>query len=256
LGTISLTSPIAGTVITAGLHATNYVTIQSVINGSLDANNWGAGKIFAPSKITQEGATTNQTLVWNGTIWVPTNITAIPGAVSVYDRVTTAVDVQNSSSETSVYTKTITGNDMSTNRTLRCRIAGDYLHNNVPGDTIRVKIKFGGTIIWDSGANPMLSTTSANRHPWFFYFELTNLGATNSQWLDGFIQTQIGSGAVPTVGLGSWPIGDASELSPISTNGPATIDTTTNQTLDVTVQWSAVSVNDSWRMRKALLELV
>lgn len=68
--TITLTLPIAGTGITAGLHATNYTTIQTAVNG-LDANNWAAGKIFAPSKLTQEGATVGQVPVWNGSIWAP-----------------------------------------------------------------------------------------------------------------------------------------------------------------------------------------
>jgi len=73
MGTITLTNPVAGTVVTAGLHATNYTTIQTVINGNLDTNNWGAGKIFAPSKLMQEGATDKQILQWNNgsTLWGP-----------------------------------------------------------------------------------------------------------------------------------------------------------------------------------------
>jgi hypothetical protein len=83
LGTISLTNPIAGTVIAAGLHATNYTVIQTVINGNLDTNNWATGKIFAPSKLMQEAATVGQKLEWNGTIWVPASLnyaTTLPGS--------------------------------------------------------------------------------------------------------------------------------------------------------------------------------
>lgn len=89
MGTITLTNPSAGTVVTAGLHATNYTTIQTVINGNLDANNWGAGKIFAPSKLTQEGASTGQVLAWSGSQWAPvpaagapTYQTTLPGSPS------------------------------------------------------------------------------------------------------------------------------------------------------------------------------
>jgi hypothetical protein len=73
LGTINLTNPIAGTTITAGLHATNYTLIQTVINGNLDTNNWAAGKIFAPSKLTQEAATDGQVVTWDNatTTWKP-----------------------------------------------------------------------------------------------------------------------------------------------------------------------------------------
>ena len=76
--TISLTLPVSGTVITAGLHSTNYTTIQNAINGGLDTANWASGKIFAPSKFMQEGATTGQTLQWNGSIWAPTSASGAP----------------------------------------------------------------------------------------------------------------------------------------------------------------------------------
>lgn len=44
--------------------------LQSTLNG-LDANNFASGLIFAPSKIQQGGATTNQGLVWSGSAWAP-----------------------------------------------------------------------------------------------------------------------------------------------------------------------------------------
>jgi hypothetical protein len=47
----------------------NFAELQSVGN-ALDSANWATGKIFAPSKITQEGATTDQAMVWNGTTWI------------------------------------------------------------------------------------------------------------------------------------------------------------------------------------------
>jgi hypothetical protein len=78
VSSISLTLPVAGTVITAGLHATNYTSLQSLLNGGLDTANWAAGKIFPPSKLTQEGATTGQAIVWNGSAWAPATQTSAP----------------------------------------------------------------------------------------------------------------------------------------------------------------------------------
>lgn len=71
MATISLTLPTSGTVVAAGLHIANYGTLQSVINGGLDNNNFAAGKIFDNTKIMQGGALTGQGLIWNGTSWVP-----------------------------------------------------------------------------------------------------------------------------------------------------------------------------------------
>lgn len=39
MGSITLSNPVAGTEITAGLHATNYTTLQTVINGNIDGAN-------------------------------------------------------------------------------------------------------------------------------------------------------------------------------------------------------------------------
>src|SRR5262249_12348429 len=71
MGTISLSLPVTGTVITAGLHSTNYTTLQKVINRNIDQNNFGARKIFDPSELTQNSATTGQGLAWSGGIWAP-----------------------------------------------------------------------------------------------------------------------------------------------------------------------------------------
>ena len=51
MGTISLTLPVTGTVITAGLHSTNYTTLQNAINGGLDNNNINASAAIAQSKL-------------------------------------------------------------------------------------------------------------------------------------------------------------------------------------------------------------
>jgi hypothetical protein len=175
----------------------------------------------------------------------------------VYDRATTAVDVQNSVTETSIYTKSIAGNDMGTNRMLELLLQGDFLHNNVAGDSIRFRVKFGGTTIYDSGAVLQLgNATGASRHPWDWQLRLENLGATNSQMMEGIIQGEFANAAAPTTGIGAPQTGANFWFSSMGLGTPSTIDTTTAQTLDLTVQWSAASVNNSWRQWYAVLELV
>lgn len=45
-------------------------------------NTADSAKSIAPSQLTQAGATTNQAMVWNGTIWAPASISAAPGGSS------------------------------------------------------------------------------------------------------------------------------------------------------------------------------
>jgi hypothetical protein len=250
MGTISLTNPVAATVITAGLHATNYTTLQTVINGNLDNNNWAAGAIFAPSKFTQEAAARQDGMVWNGTIWIPRAV------ANVYDRATTTVDVQTSAAETAIYSKSIAANDMGNSKMLRLTLLGDYLHNNVAADTILPRIKFGGNTFWGNASN-LGNAIGAARHPWHLYLHIANLGATNSQMVLGqFGPIEFANAAAPSAGIGQGlattaPLGSDTGIATLGT-----IDTTTAQTLEVSVQWSASSANNSWRMRYGVLEIV
>jgi hypothetical protein len=211
----------------------------------------GAAAI-AYSKMNNPGGTTTF-LRADGTF-------AAPGAsgVSVYDRVTAGVDVNTSVAETSIYTKSILANDMSTNKMLRLVAMGDYLHNNVAGDTLTIRVKFGGTTFY-AGAMSFDAVADVKRQPWMIDLRVANLGAANSQIILGSALVDRPAAAAPTTGIGSIEYSNSTVATApwvfgISTLG--TIDTTANQTLDVTVQWSASSANNSWRQRYALLELV
>jgi hypothetical protein len=67
MGRISLTSPTAGTTITAGLHATNYGLIQTVVNGNLDNSNINASAAIDYSKLNVPASTIAVTKLTPGT---------------------------------------------------------------------------------------------------------------------------------------------------------------------------------------------
>lgn len=71
MATVTLTLPVSGTVITAGLHATNYTAIQGAINGGLDTSNWASGKIFSIDKLMQNSAVDGDGIAWDNAaaIW-------------------------------------------------------------------------------------------------------------------------------------------------------------------------------------------
>ena len=73
--------PAAGTAADAVQIANGFQAIEDVVN-AIDNLNFAAGKIFAPNKITQAGASVGQALVWDGTDWVPSGgySTSLPGS--------------------------------------------------------------------------------------------------------------------------------------------------------------------------------
>jgi hypothetical protein len=84
MGTITLNLPVSATVITAGLHATNYTAIQNVINGGIDNNNISNTAGIVLSKLGASGASSGQEIRYNGTssAYVPDGAygTSLPGS--------------------------------------------------------------------------------------------------------------------------------------------------------------------------------
>lgn len=254
---ITLTLPTAGTVITAGLHANNYTSLQSLLNGGLDAANWGTGKIFAPSKLLQEGGGDLDLMAWDQatTIWKPKAASVLGqaalGLVELFDRVSITTDIQNSAAEADLYRKTITGNKLGTKRSARLSLKLDYLHNNVAADTLTLKIIYGATTLWADTYN-LGNVIGAQRHPIYLVIDLENLNATNSQLMTAVGLVDIANVGAPTTGIGKLGAAGAN----LNALGIASEDSTVNQDIAVRAAWSAASVNNSVRVRAAKLEIV
>lgn len=201
-----------------------------------------------PQDLGQDGATTGQPLVWDGGKWAPGSL--------VLDRVQ-ALDIAGTGAETTLYSKSISGNQMGTDKMLRLTMFGDILHNSGTGtSTATIKIKFGGTIYFqDSYA--FNGFDNANRIPWGLIFHIANLGATNSQAIWGNMDLPaLNNYAAPTTGIGDIQNATFQPWNMANTQGAMTVDTTTAQTLDITITWSTSSASNSFRRRVGILEIV
>lgn len=158
------------------------------------------------------------------------------------------LDVVSSVAETTLYSVTVPANSLGTNGCVLMDLAGDFLHNNVGVDTITVRVKFGGVTLLDA-ATDWNSGVGAARKPWRWEIRVGNEGATNAQlvWLHSV--AMFPSATSPTAGIGYLAVGDPRAHGIVQNT--AAIDTTVDQTLLVSVQWSASSVNNSWRRRWA-----
>ena len=187
--------------------------------------------------------------------------------VYVYDVNTTTVDVVSSTTETSIYSKSIGAGHLSTSRLLRVTIEGDALINSGT-PTLTLRCKFGATT-WFGDVTATIST-SAVRQGWWLELYLQNLNATNVQRAWGR------AGSSPAVagsvaGIGNLAANDGSGnpnanwLTVPSVNGYSDFqsngttmaeDTTTAKTFDVTVQWDVNSASVSFRKFSAVMELL
>ncbi len=165
-----------------------------------------------------------------------------------YDYAPADVDVVNTVTETSLWSKLITGGDLGPNGLLHLTLLGDLLYNNSTLDTATVRFKFGGATVLGLGLGTPGIQLNAARRPWIYHVLLSNRGASNSQLLHAsFGRAHDFPDASPGIGGGSSVVefGQAT----------AAVDTTVDQTFEVTAQWNAASVNDSFRKRSGVLYL-
>jgi len=151
----------------------------------------------------------------------------------------TDVDVVNTVTETILWSQVITGGDMGASGSLELFTFGDFLWNNNTADTLTLRLKFGGSPVMTMLGGTLSSSLSATRQTWYARAYVFN-SATNAQtfYVEG--RADRSSGGDNEI----WAL-------------PATaaVDTTVDQTLELTAQWSAASVNDSWRKLHAVLRL-
>lgn len=153
--------------------------------------------------------------------------------------------VTNSTVETSFFSQTVPAGTLSTNNLLILRMVGKILNNTAAGHTYTIRVKFGGTTIHTftsisqaQGVNPRTCQTVVF---------LGGENATNSQRsLMQHVNGGLNSGDLHANAGGN----DHNT----STNGGIAIDSTVDQTLEVTVQLDAADANLTYTRRGVWVE--
>jgi hypothetical protein len=171
--------------------------------------------------------------------------------VGVYARSTNEVDVVNTTTETALYSKTITGGHLASDRAARVTIAGDYLGNTGGQSQFTLRVKLGGTTVFEDISG--LVTDNAARRPFHLVATFQNLGSVSSQFLSGLFV--LGPPSSATTGLGDLE-GNPWRVAPFTSSGASSVNTAVDVVLAVTVQWTAANSSRSFRKKHALLELL
>lgn len=224
--------------------------LEDAIN-SLDDANIAAAAAIAVSKLAAGSNGDVLTTTGGAAGWQ----TPTASGISILNRASGTTDVANTASETAIFSHSVTGALMSTDKMLRLTVLGDYLYNNVADQTVTMRVKFGGTTYVQAAAAS--NVLGADRKPWVLHVDVANLGANNSQMIVADLLTADADTAAPTTGIGLLDLRQAAlGAGVVGITTLATVDTSTAQTLEVSVQWSAASANNSFRKRFAVLELV
>lgn len=167
-----------------------------------------------------------------------------------YDFSSNDVEVTNTTNETSIWSKLISGGALGATGRAELVMEGDFLRNS-PASTLTLRVKFGGSpilgdVILTSG------NVSTTRLAWMLEVWVTNRSSTSSQLVTARLGWDDSNNAntMSVAGVGDFSTG----TSGLGQN-TASVDTSADQTFDVTVQWSGASTNNAWRKRLAVLRL-
>lgn len=138
---------------------------------------------------------------------------------------------------------------------LKASIVGDYLNNSGAGSAMTLEVKLGATTIWKDTQPPTNTFASANRRPWTLDLQIANIGATNSQQMQGVLW--VGSDVLPTNGIGTWVTtfgwaGLTNKVQAAPIGGTSAEDTSSAKTLTINVTHGVAAATISWRVASAL----
>lgn len=153
-------------------------TVESSLRniGDQTKNAWGSGLILAPNQISQGGASSGQTLAWNGSAWTATTIPTYTKQTA-----TTTVDVVNTTTETDLFSGATTfvtgGFNSNFNAGVRTVLTagGDYLNNSAGTRRITLHAFPPGGGDWQD-QSPLLAI-SATRRAWNLRIDMVGLGS-------------------------------------------------------------------------------
>jgi hypothetical protein len=144
--------------------------------------------------------------------------------------------ISNSAVETTIYSYSVPGNTLSTNKILKIIVSGTYLNNSGANRTVTVRLKYGATTIISAVTGNI--GTSATTGEFYYVFYLNAAGATNSQEATFEGRHTSGGGTALTFG----------------DTGTAAIDSTSAQTLLVSAQLSAATATQTYTKKFAITQ--
>lgn len=160
----------------------------------------------------------------------------------------TTPQIDNSAAETVIFTGTVPGGTLGTDGAIQVRL-GCLVKNNVgTGQGYTIAIKYGGTTIYSDSTNATVIGTSSTPRPLSIEFVLFADAATSAQRLVGTIGP-LAAAQAATTGYGDLAATPAHFT--YTYGGTATVDSTVNQTLEVTITLTAANADFEWTTYKA-----
>ena len=170
---------------------------------------------------------------------------------SIINRDVTETEVVNTTTQTSIYSFSVSADTFGTTKILRTTIRGEYFNNSGANKTLTWRIKLGATTMFAHTTGAIGTKTSTRS--WSLIFDIAAINSDAIQKLVGVLFLDDGTSV--TTGFGNIQGFEADAVGTLG--GDATEDTTGALTLDVTIQHSSPAhANTSIKQQIAYTELL
>lgn len=249
IGTSSPTTPlhVVGAILgaTVGPSSSQQHTLPAVTSDTIALI--AATQTLTNKTVTLSSNTLTGTTAQFNTALSDNDFAVVAETVQVLDRDVTVAELVSSAAATDLYTLTVPGGTLSTNRTIRVVALGDYLNNSGAGRTLTCNVVFGGNAIatFTSGS----IAASADRRSFRTEAIIAARNATNAQ-------TGHGHHVLGTTNTGASGNAGTPEFNVYGSDNSLAKDSTVNQTLSLRYTHSASDANLSLRIHTVHVEIL
>ncbi|MFN0146284.1 MAG: hypothetical protein ACKVT1_07225 [Dehalococcoidia bacterium] len=208
--------------------------------------------------VTVSSAIRPEVLVANRRLLVDTGASGEPGELWVVAvdglrdpavaRAAALLDIVNTAAESTVFSATVPANALGTDRAVRALLTADYLNNTGANQTVRLRVKYGATTLYDDISGAL--ATNAARRAARVEAVIAAQGSASVQSLGGSVSMSAAGGA--TAGLGD--LAGVTVSVPVS--GAAAENSANTITFAITITHSVANAALSFRRQYAVLESV
>jgi hypothetical protein len=172
------------------------------------------------------------------------------GNTTTLSKNTTSVTVVSNAAEADLLNYSITGNTIGTNGILHLLVSGYYLNNSGGDETPQLRLKLGGTTLWQDSFGTI--TSASVRVPFRVELYIKNNNSASQQRING--HASLGHPTAATVGFSELDDDEVNADGPIQAE--SSIDTTTNKTIQFTVDHEDSHASISFVADIIFLELI
>lgn len=230
-----------------GQEGAYYQNADNISAGTLAIARGGTGAATANANVVFAGPTSGSAAAPSFRALVEADLPTT--VVKPLSHDTSVATVASTATETSVFSYTVPGGTLSTNRALRITLIGDYLNNN-SADTFTLKLKYGATTVltaaWSTSSN-------ANRGAVLAQFLLSAAGATGAQVAGGWASLAEGP---DNNAAGTMTVTSTTQKLLLGSQHTISEDSTADKTLEITADHANSSANLSFRCHAVHVELV